>query len=114
MTIPWTDTFLDTIYPAQIVNAVWTEDSPAQEADPSSEFQSISDSDSFTMWLMFQPIDGQWVPLRKVNWSWSATAALSGTNWVLTNATNTANPLDIDSTDYPQWSDNATNHLNPL
>jgi hypothetical protein len=94
-------------------------DSPGQPAVPPSNYLGISVTNSFSMYLMVKPTaagnvpitNGCYVPLRVVSWRWSATAFLSGTNWVLTNNYNNPNPTGSDSTLYPQWTDNVTNHL---
>jgi hypothetical protein len=68
---------LDTFYP-YAPNISQTSDSPGEGVDPTDE--GISASDSFSMWLMFKPNDGQWVPLKKVDWNWGGAGTLSGTN----------------------------------
>jgi hypothetical protein len=84
------------------------EDSPGvaitQLADLSYIAQNLSDSGNFTMWLELQPSGGAWVPIRKVNWSWTGAAWLSGTNWIPTILTNTPNPADFDTQKYPSWT----------
>ena len=88
------------------------EDAPMQAANPPSNFQGVSCENNFSTYLMFKlNADAHFVPLRRVDWSWSALAALSesGTNWELVRATNTINPTDSNCIRYPYWILNATN-----
>lgn len=87
-----------------------TDDSPTSQN--LAGFDQVSYSEDFTMWLMFMPDGGQWVPLRKVNWHWDGAGSL-GTNWVLTSSHDPGNPSDTNSFDHPQWDWNAadTNHF---
>jgi hypothetical protein len=64
---------------------------------------------------MFKPDGGQWVPLKSIDWNWGGTAVLNasptnGSYWSLINPTNNS-PMATDSTIFPQWTDNATNHF---
>src|SRR5262249_328901 len=100
---------LDTTYPYQATDS--TEDSPGSIFSP-CDFQSYSIDDSFTMWLMFQPVSANSirVPLGSVRWSWSASAGrISTCGWLLTSSSHSSNPSDADSTTFPEWSSNVTN-----
>jgi hypothetical protein len=81
-----------------------TDDSPA--SDNLNYYQAVSYSDHFSMWLMFQPQGGQWVPLRVVNWNWNGIGTLSNGVWNLTSSSNAVNPTDSDSTTHPTWTTN--------
>jgi hypothetical protein len=114
-----TNSVLDTGYPYRgSISPSEAIDAPAEPLDNStnSVWKTVSTSDNFTMWLMFKPAGGQWVPLRSVTWTWAGTAILNavptnGNYWSLTGSSNgNATPNDSDSTTYPQWNDNITNH----
>ena len=87
-----------------------TADSPGFGPSSPSQFQTLSASNSFSMWLEFKPDGGIWVPLRVVNWSWNGNAVRSGTNWVLTSDPNPdPNPSDSDTTTFPIWTSVSAN-----
>jgi len=48
------------------------------------------------------------VPLRRVDWSWSADAQRSGVVWSIVpgSSVHSKNPDDFDTTEHPQWSIN--------
>ena len=102
---------LDTTYPYPFDAGYGNEssDSPSQGLG-GTLYKSASVNDSFTRWLLFKPDGGEWVPLRQVNWSWSAAASLVGGTWSLTSGTNSPNPTDSDSTAHPEWTDNIIYH----
>ena len=108
-TVLVTNCMLDKIIPYDTANTMRTEDSPSQTIAPPGVFNAVSCSDSYSMWLVFLPDGGHVVPLRRVDWSWSATAD-SSTG--LTSQTNTINPNGVDSIILPYWIDNSTNHMN--
>lgn len=118
VTVQVTNSMLDTSYPAN-TNLYATDDSPAQTLTTPSNFQAISVSQNFSTWLMFKPVsflsnsipNACYVPLRVVNWGWSAYADSYATNGPLTSSNNIVNPSGVDSFNYPQWTDNATNHV---
>jgi hypothetical protein len=101
--------YLDTHYPYNsLVATNIAVDSPFTPL--LNGYVQVTATNSFEMWLMFKPTGGQWVPLRTVNWNWSGTASLSGTNWVLNGNGWSANPTDADAgTTFPQWNSNVTN-----
>lgn len=114
-----TNVVLDTFYPYPFSPAFPypdADDSPFITIDFPTEI-AASVSQSSEMWLMFQPANGNWVPLQTVNWSWSGAATNSGTGWVLTSTNWSANPTGVDAgTTYPVWTNNVTNipfQLNP-
>jgi hypothetical protein len=100
---------LDTFYP-YVPNSLTVSDSPGEGTDPTD--QAISVSDSFTMWLMFKPTNGQWVPLKKTDWGWGGSGILSGTNWILINSNNIPNPPCVNTSLHPQWTNNLINITN--
>lgn len=104
---------LDTEFPLGEPNTGEESDSPQQPVIPFCSYKSVSAVDSFTTWLMFKPkgIAGVsiYVPLRKVDWSWSGTGTRNGsrcsasTTWTLAPPSNTKNPSSEYTTDFPQW-----------
>ena len=104
-----TNCMLDISYPYPGTSTV-ADDSPGQAVDPPAAYQAISCSQNSTMWLLFKPaVGGHWVPLRKVDWSWSALATTSGG---IVSSSNTTNPPSANTLVYPFWTDNAANHRN--
>lgn len=65
-------------------------------------------SDSFDMYLMFQPNGGKWVPLQKVSWHWDGAGNWNGTNWVMTSHHDPGSPSGSDTTTHPTWVENFT------
>jgi hypothetical protein len=66
-------------------------------------------ANTFEMWMMFQPPNGQWVPLRAVNWSWSGVATNGPTGWGVESGTNSVDPPDSETEDYPIWKSEIRN-----
>lgn len=64
-----------------------------------------------TMWLMFQPSNGGWIPLRVVSWECQGTATNSLGSWIPAATPYwTTNPPDGDPGDsFPCWSQNVSN-----
>ncbi|HTR43386.1 MAG TPA: hypothetical protein VMH87_17375, partial [Pseudomonadales bacterium] len=104
-----TNVVLDTQYPYGF-NANYpfpdTDDSPGvQTASPNEIAASFSQKSE--MWLMFQPANGQWVPLRKVSWNAAGAATNAGAGWILTGSSWSTNPPDADTgTAFPTWTNN--------
>jgi hypothetical protein len=67
---------------------------------------AVNYSDTFDMWLMYQPNGGKWVPLQKVTWHWDGVGNWNGTNWVMTSHTDPGNPSGSDTTVHPTWTGN--------
>ena len=86
-------------------------DSPADRLDNlPSKYVKLTDSDSFEMWMLFQPnVPGHLVPLRAVNWSWCGSATNSPSGWGFQTGTNSVNPPDFNVEIYPLWKSNVTN-----
>jgi len=69
------------------------------------------DSDTFTTWLMYKPAGGVWVPLQRVDWSWTGHVVKNKATGMWNSATNGAQPvtgntsnpgIDVDTP--PQWT----------
>ena len=107
--------YLDTTYPYITFLNGNPVDDPGMELPNGSEYALCQQSDTFEMWMMYQPSNGIPVPLRAVNWSWTGSATnYLGLSWMLKQGTNTVNPADFPTTTFPQWNSNVTNaFLNP-
>jgi hypothetical protein len=67
-------------------------------------------SDTFSMWMMFEPPGGKRVPLRVIeNWYWHGVATNGPGGWVLASSPDdhSTNPEDKETQDYPQWNSSA-------
>ena len=71
----------------------------------------VSDSNTFTTWVMYQPPGGVWVPLQSYNWDWSFTSQWSNSQnqWNLFRARPSPTSGDpgysgADAPNPPQWS----------
>ena len=95
---------LDTSYP--IIVDSWTSDSPGMTII--ADLQRVEVDESFTMTCMFRPSGGDWVSLKKVDWTWSGVATNSPGGWVLVSR-NHNSPSATDTTTHPTWSNNITN-----
>ena len=122
--LPFTNSVLDTWYPYPYNvpgynNA--TADSPYALLfgnATNAPYKTVSDSSAFTMWLMFQPAGGNWVPLASLDWSWSGTATLtnvptSGNYWNLTSSHPPSRSYGYSTVVYPRWTNNIQNYLKP-
>ena len=115
-----TNVTLDTTYPYpfnQIATPPYTStstsDSPAPPSLSNTNYIAASITFSATMWLMFQPANGQWIPLRTVSWNCYGAATNLSTGWVLTSANWSTNPPDAAAgAFYPRWFNNVTNEDN--
>jgi hypothetical protein len=108
--------YLDTVVPyaAFLDDGETPVDSPATHLR--SPFVRYEVSDNFTMYMMFEPLDGIWVPLRAVNWYWHGIATNGPSGWQLASSPNdhSINPPDYDNQTYPVWNNNVTHyHWNP-
>ncbi|MBS1329019.1 MAG: hypothetical protein HP043_03345 [Dialister sp.] len=82
-------------------------DSPAVGA--TEKDSQITVNDSFTTWLMFKSskADSIWIPLRSLDWSWSASMKLDvgiDWEWKLIYAMHDQNPSSSETTVFPQWN----------
>jgi hypothetical protein len=91
--------YLDTTYPYHTTNASgFPVDTPGDELPNGNEYTQVQGSDTFEMWMMFQPTNGIPVPLRAVNWSWSGAATNYLGGWFLKSGSNSTNPSDFPTT----------------
>jgi len=72
-------------------------------------------TDTFTMWLLFkydETTNTHYVPLRAVDWYWAASATNGPSGWVIESgtATNSINPVDYETLNYPYWTTAITNN----
>ncbi len=104
-----TNVVLDNLYPYPFNSYPQTDDSPCLQTDATNEIAATNIQYS-KMWLMFQPMNGRWVPLRAVTWNCSGSATNSGTNWILIDRNWTTNPPDADPMGaFPEWNGNLAN-----
>jgi hypothetical protein len=99
---PVTLSGLDDIYP---YNPPW--DSPGGSL--LSGNSSITIDDTWKMYLLFKPggDDSSYVPLRRIDWRWSAAATQTNSIWSITSHTNPQDggqPTDVDETQIPTWT----------
>ena len=104
-----TNVMLDTGYPYGFDPTLPypdTSDSPFDRLDLSTNQIGGSMSLKFEMWLMFQPTNGQWVPLREVSWNCAGAATNNGSGWLpLASPSWSTNPPDTDAgVRYPTWT----------
>ena len=80
-----------------------TEDSPGTSL--AQQIKRKTASESYSMYFMYKPTGTAiWVPLRKVDWSWSGDATRNGQNWNLDSSNHSANPASADCTSHPTWN----------
>jgi hypothetical protein len=86
------------------------EDRPRQQLTGVSTFnwKRAEVDDSAKVWLMFQPsaAGSIWVPLRKIEWAWSAVAVKNGSDQWVKTASNVSGPAYASALDFPVWSAN--------
>ena len=117
---PVTNSVLDTTYPYTYFYPTWNETVDAPSVSlvnaTNAPYRAVSYSAAFTMYLLFQPTNGSFVPIAKVDWNWIGSAALNqvatnGNYWSLTGSSHSPNArVKYNATGYPQWSDNVTAH----
>lgn len=86
-------------------------DTPSIQLE-SSRYTSQSDSNSFEMYLMWQPMyypNSIPVPIGYITWGWGGGASYISPNWVLTNGTTSTAMVTQPTTMYPTWT-----RLNPI
>jgi hypothetical protein len=73
-------------------------------------WSQVSESDSFTTWLMYQPSGGVWVPLKSYSWNWSFTSQWSKSHnqwnlWRANPAPTSGDPgyTGAVTSTFPQW-----------
>jgi hypothetical protein len=98
----------DTPIPYEVTGAI-PDDSP-HTLTLTSAYVRAEASNSFEMWMMFEPPGGVWVPLRAVSWSWSGSAINGPGGWALESGSNTVDPPDFETENYPIWKSNIRDH----
>ena len=99
----------DTPIPYARLQGLTPGDSP-NEPLPDSGYLQCDATNTFEMWMMFQPNNGIPVPLCSVNWSWSGIATNvpfgdgSTVTWSLANGTDNVSPVDPDTQTFPVWN----------
>jgi len=87
----------------------YADDTPHQELIRAWSVLEVDDSAE--IWYMFKPTGGIPVPLRKVAWWWKGTATNEGfpffNDWELLSSGSSQNPGSQDTTDHPEWDQNA-------
>jgi hypothetical protein len=70
-------------------------------------------SDSFRMFMMFEPPGGIPVPLRVVDWEWHGVATNGPSGWGLASSPDdhSTDPADKDTEDYPEWNSAVGNYF---
>lgn len=100
---------LDSRYPYE--SGATANDSPG--IDIEAPDQNVYANESFNMYLMFKPSSpgAIWVPLKKIEWGWSAEAEKINGIWqIVTNPPpNTFSNPPSDVTEHPVWTQNAKN-----
>jgi hypothetical protein len=86
---------------AKIVRA----DSPSSPLGAAYKYES--DTDRFLTYLMYRPIGGIWVTLRRLEWDWSAHATKEASGWEGGGIPHVG--TSVDTTELPQWSDHFRN-----
>jgi hypothetical protein len=94
---------LDTVFPYPKYRTPGTSDSPGVPVLPDAAAVTIDWS--FTMYLMFKPTGGIYVPIRKIGWGWNA-AATRYVAWGSPTGAPYVEPNDSDATSHPEWTDN--------
>ncbi|NBV21899.1 MAG: hypothetical protein EBS05_08255 [Proteobacteria bacterium] len=70
-------------------------------------YNDVEANDSFTMYLMYMPGGNDvWVPIRQVDWSWSARAVNGEGGWSFPVAPAKNVPAAIRATGWPTWNQN--------
>ncbi len=94
---------LDTVFPYPRFRPPGTSDSPGVPVLPDAA--AVTVDWSFTMYLMFKPTGGIYVPIRKIGWGWNA-AATRNVTWGSPTGAPYVDANDTDATNHPQWTDN--------
>jgi hypothetical protein len=56
------------------------------------------------MWLGYKHnTQSIWVPLRRVDWTWSGSASDNDGTWELNEETHSVNPEDENTYEFPVW-----------
>ena len=90
-------------------NKINRDDSPGYPLDPMVDKKAQLGA-SFECYVMFQPAGGQYVPLKKLDWSCGGTATWNSTTkaWVLSGVTPPpVGAAPVDWSTHPEWTDRA-------
>ena len=79
---------------------------PAVSGDAAgTNWYTATTQDSFTTWLMYQPVGGVWVPLQKLVWSTNITVTNAGGTWAVSSGSAaTTAKSGTDAKDPPGWN----------
>lgn len=86
--------------------AGYEEDTQVAEGLDNLAYEEVEANDSFTMYLMFKPFGGVWVPVQQVDWDWNAKAVKGPTGWDFPNAPTKNVPAAMRATGWPTWNTN--------
>lgn len=114
----FTGTWCDVGYPYPSEDTTkpppWDADGTVQHTNDSPEYQlsttfpkfKTNSVDDYTMFIMFQPKNGRWVPLRYIDWEWSFCVSLEGNPaaWVLYDK-NQDHKSSKETDEHPEWND---------
>jgi hypothetical protein len=83
-------------------------DSDAPDSTPGKNDTWAEMDDVWQTWIMYRPLGGEWVPLRRITWSVKCKEHRTGNRnpWTLVFGTVTTDPADgrfSVTTDHPQW-----------
>jgi hypothetical protein len=95
-------------------NLNYVDDSPDISLQKNNEIGAVM-SATFKMWLMFQPTNGNWVPLWDATWNCSGTAIGHGLvpdQWALSGTNISILSRGDAGTNYPSWTNNIRNCIN--
>ncbi|HEU5124207.1 MAG TPA: hypothetical protein VFW05_09115 [Verrucomicrobiae bacterium] len=74
--------------------------------------KSLEVDDHFKTYLMFQPANGIWVPLRSVVWYWNGNATndiAPQCSWIRKNSDSSENPASVNELLFPTWNNQIRN-----
>jgi hypothetical protein len=99
---------LDNDYPVKNLgngNGTVFSDCPGISGFPANYIQ-ISKSQSFRTVLMFLPDESDYipVPIKEIDWNWSASISFTNGQWVLTSSNATITVNNQDTLNFPAWT----------
>ena len=88
-----------------------TSDSPGSEPFWSDTIE-FSINDTFSMFLMYKSNapTAHWVPLRKIDWEWSAKAEGTKDSWSLTSSSKSGDAVGPKHHVHPKWTNKMSDH----
>lgn len=106
-------TSLDGCYPYNNTGGTVLGDKPGFDMIfPPYVFEYGKYEGNWSLYLMFRPTgthgnNADWVPIKKLNWSWTGEATINSPNtpyqWSVTTPNSPGNPNGVDTTEYPTW-----------